>query len=110
MGESIVLQTGKPLAGIYGTFPARFVFSMILARSRAERNLGRGFVLFLGYNVASINLDRFAIAAGLLAGLSASANNWHCPDQYPAASRRAGRKSQYAPPRLSTLRISPSPS
>jgi len=58
--ESVIFQTGEPLAGIDGAFPARLVLGVVLASSLAERHLRGGFVLFLGQNVAPFDLDRLA--------------------------------------------------
>src|SRR3546814_910777 len=42
--KGVVFQTGEPLAGIDGAFPARLILSMILARGLAERHLRGGLV------------------------------------------------------------------
>lgn len=66
--ESVIFQTGEPLAGIDGAFPARLVLGMILARGLAERNFRDGFVFPFGQNVAPFHLDRFMQFPRLLAG------------------------------------------
>src|SRR3546814_13912386 len=66
--KGVVFQTGEPLAGIDGAFPARLILSMILARGLAERHLRGGLVFPFGQNVAPLHLDRLAQPSRLVAG------------------------------------------
>src|SRR3546814_16732185 len=58
--KGVVFQTGEPLAGIDGAFPACLILSMILARGLAERHLRGGRVFPFGQNVAPLHLARLA--------------------------------------------------
>src|SRR3546814_14955550 len=68
--KGVVFQTGEPLAGIDGAFPARLVISLIFARGLAERHIRGGLVFPFGQNVAQLKLHRLSQPSRLVPGFT----------------------------------------